>query len=68
MIAGVDVGGQTTDDALRAVDAPAIRFHGTRAIDSLGTDASHGCVRLSNADVIELYDLVEVGAVIISQT
>ena len=54
---------------LRALnwDAPAIRFHGTQAIDSLGTDASHGCVRMSNDDVIELYDLVEVGAVIISQ-
>ena len=55
---------------LRALnwDAPAIRFHGTQAVDSLGTDASHGCVRMSNDDVIQLYDLVEVGAVIISQT
>lgn len=55
---------------LRALnwDAPAIRFHGTQAVDTLGTDASHGCVRMSNPDVIELYDLVEVGAVIISQT
>jgi lipoprotein-anchoring transpeptidase ErfK/SrfK len=48
-------------------DAPAIRFHGTQAVDSLGTDASHGCVRMSNADVTELYDLVDVGAVIISR-
>ena len=56
---------------LRALNwsAPgAIRFHGTQAIDSLGTDASHGCVRMANADVIELYDLVEVGAVIVSQS
>ncbi|MPZ72805.1 MAG: L,D-transpeptidase family protein [Nitriliruptorales bacterium] len=49
-------------------NAPAIRFHGTQAIDSLGTDASHGCVRMSNKDVIELYDLVDVGAVIVSQS
>lgn len=49
-------------------NASAIRFHGTQAIDSLGTDASHGCVRMSNADVIQLYDLVDVGAVIISRT
>jgi hypothetical protein len=48
-------------------NAPAIRFHGTQALDSLGTDASHGCVRMSNADVTELYDLVDVGAIIISQ-
>jgi hypothetical protein len=49
-------------------DAPgAIRFHGTQAVNSLGTAASHGCVRMSNSDVTELYDLVDVGAVIISQ-
>ncbi len=44
----------------------AIRFHGTEAVESLGTDASHGCVRMSNADVTALYDLVDVGAVIVS--
>lgn len=54
---------------LRALNwsAPgAIRFHGTADVDSLGRDASHGCVRLSNADIVELYDLVDEGAVIIS--
>jgi lipoprotein-anchoring transpeptidase ErfK/SrfK len=44
----------------------AIRFHGTSRLHELGRDASKGCVRLSNADVIELYDLVEVGTPIIS--
>jgi hypothetical protein len=55
---------------LRALNwsAPgAIRFHGTQAISSLGTSASHGCVRMANGDVIELYDLVDVGAVILSE-
>ncbi len=53
---------------LRALNwsAPAIRFHGTSALYSLGYNASHGCVRMSNADVIELYDLVEVGTPIVS--
>ncbi|HVF54371.1 MAG TPA: L,D-transpeptidase/peptidoglycan binding protein [Actinomycetota bacterium] len=53
---------------LRALNwsADAIRFHGTSAIYSLGYNASHGCVRMSNEDVIELYDLVEVGTPIIS--
>lgn len=53
---------------LRALNwsAPAIRFHGTSALYSLGYNASHGCVRLSNDDVIELYDLVEVGTPIVS--
>ena len=53
---------------LRAInwDASGIRFHGTSNIGSLGTSASHGCVRMSNDDVIELYDMVEVGTPIVS--
>ncbi|HWC13456.1 MAG TPA: L,D-transpeptidase/peptidoglycan binding protein [Actinomycetota bacterium] len=47
-------------------DAPAIRFHGTKATYSLGYNASHGCVRLSNRDVIELYDRIDVGTPIVS--
>lgn len=53
---------------LRAINwsAPAIRFHGTQALYSLGYNASHGCVRMSNADVIELYDIIDVGTPIVS--
>jgi len=53
---------------VRAINwsAPAIRFHGTSATYSLGYNASHGCVRMSNDDVIELYDLVKVGTPIVS--
>jgi lipoprotein-anchoring transpeptidase ErfK/SrfK len=36
-------------------------IHGTEETSSLGTAASHGCVRMSVEDVIELYDQVEVG-------
>jgi lipoprotein-anchoring transpeptidase ErfK/SrfK len=36
-------------------------IHGTEETSSLGTAASHGCVRMSIPDVEELYDLVEVG-------
>ena len=32
-----------------------IYIHGTPAEDKLGTPASHGCIRLSNDDVIALY-------------
>ena len=46
--------------------APGIRFHGTSDYGSLGTDASHGCVRLANEDVVRLYDLVDVGTPIVS--
>jgi lipoprotein-anchoring transpeptidase ErfK/SrfK len=38
-----------------------IGIHGTRNIESLGTDASHGCIRMSTEDVLELYPLVPVG-------
>jgi lipoprotein-anchoring transpeptidase ErfK/SrfK len=37
-------------------------IHGTDAEDSLGTAASHGCIRMRIADVKELYEDVPVGA------
>jgi hypothetical protein len=37
-------------------------IHGTDAIDSIGTAASHGCIRMRISDVERLYDEVEVGA------
>jgi len=36
-------------------------IHGTEETSSLGSAASHGCVRMAVPDVEELYDLVEVG-------
>ena len=39
----------------------AIGFHGTPDDASIGRAISHGCVRLHNHDVIELYDRVAVG-------
>ena len=36
-------------------------IHGTSDIGSLGSAASHGCVRMAVPDVIDLYDRVEVG-------
>lgn len=43
-----------------------IRFHGTPNEDSIGEAASNGCVRMFNSDVVELYDLVPPGAMILS--
>lgn len=37
-------------------------IHGTDAVYSLGTAASHGCVRMAVPDVIDLYDQTPVGA------
>jgi len=39
-----------------------IYIHGTNDERSIGRPASHGCVRLRNADVVELFDLVTEGA------
>lgn len=37
-------------------------IHGTDARGSIGSNASHGCIRMLVEDVIELYDQVPVGA------
>ena len=38
-----------------------VYIHGTNHEDEIGTPASHGCVRMRNADVIELFERVEEG-------
>lgn len=38
-----------------------IYFHGTNQEDLIGTPASHGCIRLRNADMTDLFDRVEEG-------
>ena len=38
-----------------------IYIHGTHEEHRIGTPASHGCIRMKNADVAELFDLVETG-------
>ena len=37
--------------------ARCIYIHGTNQEELIGTPASHGCIRMSNIDVIELFDL-----------
>ena len=38
-----------------------IYIHGTSEESKIGAPASHGCIRMRNKDVIELYDLVKEG-------
>lgn len=51
----------------RALDlnASGIRIHGTSKRWSVGTAASHGCMRMLREDIEELYDLVPVGTRVI---
>ena len=39
-------------------------IHGTNAPHSVGKAASHGCIRLRNRDVVELYPMLRVGDVV----
>jgi lipoprotein-anchoring transpeptidase ErfK/SrfK len=64
-LAGTVVPGGIPENPLKArwlgiYDGAGI--HGTDQTYSLGSAASHGCVRMSIPDVIELYDQVPVGA------
>jgi hypothetical protein len=44
------------------IDAPGlIRVHGTSDPNSIGRYASHGCIRMQNADVERLFDSVRIG-------
>ncbi|MFT4177278.1 MAG: HAD-IB family phosphatase [Luteolibacter sp.] len=38
-----------------------IYIHGTPREDLLGQPASHGCIRMANADIIELFNIIPIG-------
>jgi lipoprotein-anchoring transpeptidase ErfK/SrfK len=43
------------------------RIHGSNEPDTIGQAVSSGCFRLTNADVIDLYNRVQVGATVVVQ-
>ncbi len=47
------------------LDAPGIRIHGTSDVGSIGTNASHGCIRMLMSEVEEIYPLVPIGSRVI---
>jgi lipoprotein-anchoring transpeptidase ErfK/SrfK len=47
------------------LSAPGIRIHGTEDVSSIGTHASHGCIRMFMSDVEEIYPLVPIGTRVI---
>lgn len=55
--------GPTNPLGTRALDlsAPGIRFHGTTKDYSIGTAASHGCMRMHRRDIEDFYPRVPVG-------
>lgn len=42
-----------------------IYIHGTHEEDKIGTPASHGCIRMRNEDVIELFNMVDIGCTVL---
>ncbi len=59
-------GGPSNPLGTRALylDAPGIRIHGTSASSSIGTFASHGCIRMNMTDVEALYEIVPIGTTV----
>jgi lipoprotein-anchoring transpeptidase ErfK/SrfK len=45
-----------------------IYIHGTNHESAIGTPASHGCVRMRNADVAELFALVDAGTEVVIES
>ena len=43
------------------------RIHGSNEPETIGTAVSSGCIRMTNADVADLYDRVRVGTKVIVQ-
>jgi lipoprotein-anchoring transpeptidase ErfK/SrfK len=41
------------------------RIHGTNENDTIGTASSSGCFRMTNDDVIDLYNRTRIGATVI---
>ena len=63
-LAGTTVAGGTAANPLKARwmgVTDGVGFHGTSEDYSIGTAASHGCMRMHVSDIIALYDQVPVG-------
>ena len=57
--------GGTEDGRNRGGDVDTLSryvyIHGTPDSEGIGVPRSHGCIRMRNADVVELFDLLEPG-------
>jgi hypothetical protein len=62
-------GGPDNPMGARAIylGASLYRIHGSNEPDKIGQAVSSGCIRLTNQDVIDLYNRVQIGATVIVQ-
>ncbi len=56
---GVNSAGITVDSHARY-----IYLHGTPDSEPMGVPQSHGCIRMRNSDIVELFDRVDVGTIV----
>jgi lipoprotein-anchoring transpeptidase ErfK/SrfK len=63
------VGGRENPLGARAIylGDSLYRIHGTNEYDTIGTGVSSGCFRMTNDDVVDLYNRVRLGATVIVQ-
>lgn len=47
------------------INSPGIRIHGTSNVRSLGTAASHGCIRMAMPDIESLFEKVDVNTPVV---
>lgn len=43
------------------INVPGIFIHGTSNYGSIGTAASHGCIRMRNSEVLDFFPLIDIG-------
>jgi len=62
-------GGENNPLGARAmyIGSTLYRIHGSNEPESIGHAVSSGCIRLTNADVIDLYNRVQIGATVVVQ-
>lgn len=60
---GCEIGFNQGENTNGVCDTKAryIYIHGTPDSEPMGVPLSHGCIRMRNRDIVELFDLVEVG-------
>jgi lipoprotein-anchoring transpeptidase ErfK/SrfK len=66
-LARLTAGGEGNPLGARAIylGNTVYRIHGTNAPETIGTNVSSGCIRLLNADVVDLYSRVNIGTKVI---
>jgi lipoprotein-anchoring transpeptidase ErfK/SrfK len=65
-LSGLTIGHNRLSNSKHKVDTMAryIYIHGTPDTEPMGVPKSHGCIRMRNADVIELFDWVPDGCLV----